>query len=286
MTTSSSLNPRPVFWQSLAAGGLAGTTVDLLFFPIDTLKTRLQAPQGFVQAGGFRGIYKGVGSVGVGSAPGAAVFFATYDTLKQHSPLPESMVSVTHVCSASLGEVAACLVRVPTEVIKTRAQTSIYGPGQSSLSAARHVLASDGFHGLYRGFGTTIMREIPFTSIQFPLYELLKTRLSVYTRRKPLYPHEAAVCGSIAGGIAAATTTPLDVLKTRVMLDMRALGAQSTTMPSIATRFRSIYVNEGPSALFAGVLPRTIWISAGGAVFLGVYEWAIGGLTINVASLP
>lgn len=52
------------------AGGLAGTSVDLLFFPIDTVKTRLQSAQGFAKAGGFRGIYKGVGSVIVGSAPG------------------------------------------------------------------------------------------------------------------------------------------------------------------------------------------------------------------------
>ncbi|KAF7293038.1 hypothetical protein MIND_01203200 [Mycena indigotica] len=279
MSTSPSLNRRPTFWQSLIAGGLSGTAVDLLFFPIDTLKTRLQAPQGFIRAGGLKGIYKGVGSVGVGSAPGAALFFATYDTLKQRSPLPESMASVTHMCAASVGEVAACLVRVPTEVIKTRAQTSSYGPGQSSFSAAQHILASDGFRGFYRGFGITIMREIPFTSIQFPLYELLKAKLSIYTGRKPLYPHEAAVCGSIAGGVAAATTTPLDVLKTRVMLDMRALGDRSSALPSLLTRFRTIYKTEGPSALFAGVLPRTLWISAGGAVFLGVYEWAIGGLT-------
>ena len=52
------------------AGGLAGTSVDLLFFPIDTVKTRLQSVQGFAKAGGFGGIYKGVGSVIVGSAPG------------------------------------------------------------------------------------------------------------------------------------------------------------------------------------------------------------------------
>ena len=52
------------------AGGAAGTAVDLLFFPIDTVKTRLQSAQGFVKAGGFNGIYKGIGSVVVGSAPG------------------------------------------------------------------------------------------------------------------------------------------------------------------------------------------------------------------------
>jgi len=56
--------------DGLQAGGFAGTAVDLLFFPIDTIKTRLQSVQGFAQAGGFRGVYKGVGSVVVGSAPG------------------------------------------------------------------------------------------------------------------------------------------------------------------------------------------------------------------------
>ena len=56
------------------AGGLAGTSVDLLFFPIDTVKTRLQSAQGFAKAGGFGGIYKGVGSVIVGSAPGGVYF--------------------------------------------------------------------------------------------------------------------------------------------------------------------------------------------------------------------
>ncbi|KAJ7133430.1 mitochondrial carrier domain-containing protein [Mycena epipterygia] len=272
MTTDS----KPAFLHSLIAGGLAGTAVDLLFFPIDTVKTRLQAPQGFSGAGGFRGIYKGVGSVVIGSAPGAAVFFATYDTLKHNSPLPVHLEPVTHMLSASVAEIAACLVRVPTEVIKTRAQTSAYGPGQSSLTAAKFVLSSDGWRGFYRGFGSTIMREIPFTSIQFPLYELMKSRLSTLTQRKPLYAHEAAVCGSIAGGIAAALTTPLDVLKTRVMLDMR--DPTKEKLPSLPARLRGIYAAEGASALFAGVIPRTLWISAGGAVFLGVYEWAVHGL--------
>lgn len=267
----------PTFYQSLAAGGMAGTAVDLLFFPIDTVKTRLQSSQGFIKAGGFRGVYKGVGSVVVGSAPGAAIFFCTYDTLKRTLPIPTHYAPFTHMIAASVGEVAACLIRVPTEVIKTRMQTSTYGNlGKSSFAAAKLVLEKEGLRGFYRGFGSTIMREIPFTSLQFPMYEFFKLQLSDALDKKPLPAYEAAVCGSVSGGIAAAFTTPLDVLKTRVMLDLRNPAHQQ--LPSLPARFRQIYVTEGVKALFAGVVPRTLWISAGGAVFLGVYEWAVGTL--------
>ncbi|KII90643.1 hypothetical protein PLICRDRAFT_52358 [Plicaturopsis crispa FD-325 SS-3] len=267
----------PAFVESLIAGGVAGTAVDLLFFPIDTIKTRLQSAQGFARAGGFKSVYKGLGSVVVGSAPGAAAFFSTYETMKQNLPLPAHLAPVNHMISASVAEVTACLIRVPTEVIKTRTQTSTYGAlAGSSLSAARLVLSTDGLRGFYRGYMSTIMREIPFTSLQFPLYELLKLHLSKRLHRKPLYAHEAAICGSIAGGTAAALTTPLDVLKTRVMLDLRDPSKQK--LPSLAARLKDIYVLEGPKALFAGVVPRTLWISAGGAVFLGVYEWGVHGL--------
>ncbi|KAG6835546.1 hypothetical protein H0H93_000321 [Arthromyces matolae] len=256
---------------SLVAGGAAGTAVDLLFFPIDTVKTRLQSSHGFVRAGGFNGVYKGVGSVVVGSAPGAAFFFSTYETMKKYSPIPQQFAPLNHMISASVAEVAACLVRVPTEVIKTRTQTMTYGAlGKSSFAAAKQVLLNDGWSGFYRGFKITIMREIPFTSLQFPMYELLKAKLALKLNRKPLYAHEAAVCGSIAGGTAAALTTPLDVLKTRVMLDLRDPSKEK--LPSLSRRMKDIYVKEGARTLFSGVVPRTLWISAGGAVFLGVYD--------------
>lgn len=69
----------PPFITALVAGGCAGTSVDVALFPIDTLKTRLQSPQGFIKAGGFRGIYNGLGAAAAGSAPGAALFFSTYE---------------------------------------------------------------------------------------------------------------------------------------------------------------------------------------------------------------
>ena len=70
----------PVDPIAAAAGAFAGVAVDVLLFPIDTIKTRLQAPGGFFANGGWRGIYKGIGSVSAGSAPsGKCVFGYSYN---------------------------------------------------------------------------------------------------------------------------------------------------------------------------------------------------------------
>src|SRR5271154_2383518 len=63
------LDIMPVDPIAAAAGAFAGVAVDVSLFPIDTIKTRLQAPGGFLANGGWRGIYKGIGSVSTGSAP-------------------------------------------------------------------------------------------------------------------------------------------------------------------------------------------------------------------------
>jgi solute carrier family 25 (mitochondrial S-adenosylmethionine transporter), member 26 len=131
---------------------------------------------------------------------------------------PGTSSAITHMMAASAGELAACIIRVPTEVVKQRAQAMAE---HSSLSAFKSILAAKHesvFRGLYRGFGITIMREIPFTMIQFPLYEAMKRWQAKRTNRTKVNPFEAAVSGCIAGGVGAAFTTPLDVIKTRIML--------------------------------------------------------------------
>lgn len=49
---------------------MAGTAVDVALYPLDTIKTRLQSPEGFMKAGGLRGVYNGLSAAAVGSAPG------------------------------------------------------------------------------------------------------------------------------------------------------------------------------------------------------------------------
>jgi len=281
------------FTQSLLAGALAGTTVDLSLYPLDTLKTRLQSSSGFFASGGLRGVYRGVGSALVGSAPGAALFFVTYDGVKRWMDgvvvgrglglglgMPGRVEPLVHMLAASLGEVAACAVRVPTEVVKQRAQAGLHG---SSLAALGNILGQYGKIGvvgvwreLYRGWRVKVMREVPFTVVQFPLWEALKAWARNRkgglggSGRVDITALESALFGSVAGAVAAGITTPLDVLKTRLMLAREKVSASEM--------LRQILRDSGPRALFAGIGPRMLWISAGGAIFLGSYQLGINAL--------
>jgi solute carrier family 25 (mitochondrial S-adenosylmethionine transporter), member 26 len=211
------------------------------------------------------------------------LFFVTYDGVKRYyasKKLGTAGEAGVHMLAASMGEIAACAVRVPTEVIKQRAQAKQH---PSSLSALTHILGQRKTHGvthvwreLYRGWGITVMREVPFTVIQFPLWEGMK-KWSLRQRQssKPadVTGLEGALFGSISGAIAAGLTTPLDVLKTRMMLSTERVSALGMT--------RRIFAQEGGRVFFSGIGPRTMWISIGGAVFLGSYQWAsnlLGGV--------
>lgn len=218
-------------------------------------------------------MYKGVGSTIVASAPGASLFFLTYEETKARLNAANQTVQVNaagcHMIAASLGEIAACSVRVPAEVIKQRVQTSQHRTSYEALVAIFKNTRGEGvIHGLYRGWGITIMREIPFTAIQFPLYEVLRKQRALYMGQgiEGITPQDGAIAGAIAGGTAAALTTPLDVIKTRIMLHHQS--------ESVTTSVSRIIREEGMSAFWRGIGPRTMWISTGGAVFLGVYELA------------
>ena len=274
MSSSKSERETP-FLVSLVAGGIAGTSVDISLYPIDTLKARLQSPKGFMAAGGFRGVYNGLGAAAIGSAPGAALFFSTYEFLKVriNNQLGDGIdPAVGHCTAASFGEAAACFVRVPTEVIKQNMQIG----GNSLKGTVNMVLAqkesgaflSSSLGGLYRGYGITLMREIPFAFIQFPMYERMKVHWSNY-RGEEVNPVQAALCGSISGGFAAALTTPLDVIKTRLMLGEDKHGIKYKNAADV---FGRVMREEGWKTLFSGIQPRVMWISIGGFVFFGAFE--------------
>lgn len=128
------------------------------------------------------------------------------------------------ICSKVAG-----LVRVPVEVLKQRRQ---------ALLANSYPVAL-GIRTLYRGYGSTILRDVPFGFLQMPLWEYLKL---CWKRRKgrDCTPFEGATCGALSVTVSAAVTTPLDVIKTRIML---AHASQKKVY--ILTTMKQVYREKG-----------------------------------------
>jgi len=246
------------FTTSLCAGAIAGLSVDCTLYPLDTLRARLQAPAGFVAAGGFSSLYRGIGVALVGSAPCSAIFFGTFEAVKvpvgrlMDSTLGFQSQASTNAIAAVIGELAASSFRAPVEMYKQRLQTHTVTHRTSFLV----------------GWKATLVRDLPFSTVQYPLYHLVKGSFGD-SKQRPLDPWQAALCGCATSAIAATLTTPLDLAQTRLMLDTTDTGPKS-----VSGMLWKIYASEGVPGLFAGVVPRTLWMGLGGLVFLGSYEQA------------
>ncbi|KAG5197603.1 hypothetical protein JEQ12_008332 [Ovis aries] len=179
----------------------------------------------------------------------AAAFFVTYEYVKWilNTDASSYLMPVTHMLAASAGEVVACLIRVPSEVVKQRAQVSA---SSGTFRIFSNILCQEGIQGLYRGYKSTVLREIPFSLVQFPLWESLKALWS-WRQGHVVDCWQSAVCGAFAGGFAAAVTTPLDVAKTRIML---AKAGSSTASGNILSALHAVWRTQGLSGRADAVL--------------------------------
>ncbi|KAK6363766.1 hypothetical protein TWF730_001182 [Orbilia blumenaviensis] len=269
----------------ILAGATAAFAIDLIIYPLDTVKTRLQASSEWT--GGrralFKGAYQGVGSIILATLPSSATFFLTYNFLVKNlssTLLPsdrrpsQAFQSAIHALSSAIAETASCAILTPAEVIKQNAQIvspTSQATTSSSLMAFRALLKEP--KSLFRGYSALVSRNLPFTAMQFPLYEEMKRR--IYEKKGITQPSllqvgiVTAISAGSAGSFAATITTPLDVIKTRMMLLKRDGKRNSASMLETAN---SILRNEGPKAIWKGGSIRAVWTFLGSGLYLGTFE--------------
>ncbi|CAF9909483.1 hypothetical protein IMSHALPRED_008376 [Imshaugia aleurites] len=310
----------------LIAGAFAAFTVDVLVYPLDTIKTRLQSPDykrlytksstNALPRSLFRGLYQGIGSVILATIPSSGAFFTTYEGTKSilsHTSLP---TPITHSVASSAGELVSCFILTPAEVLKQNAQMVSHpqrSPSSNKIFEGNAtILALRKFNSptqLWRGYTALAGRNLPFTAMQFPMFEHLRTSIQTYRKRKGIATGSmweaalvTAVSAALAGSVAAVITTPIDVVKTRIMLSaadsdqprgetqqkaVKAIEAQGRDAKAEIEKAqqaarggragglavgREIWRTEGVKGLFRGGALRGVWTALGSGLYLGVYE--------------
>ncbi|KAI8084663.1 mitochondrial carrier domain-containing protein [Halteromyces radiatus] len=321
----------PPYFDTIIAGGVGGSAADFAMHSVDTVKTRLQgqphhrAPKYYnmVQSyrtilkeeGVLRGLYAGITPAMLGSVPGTLIYFSIYEFTKRNltaNHVPEVM---SHLAAGSLGDLAASVVYVPSEVLKTRMQLQgrynnphfVSGYNyRNTWHAAKVIVQYDGWGALFHGFKATILRDVPYSAIQFACYE----RFKKIAQQNCVEPGQQLplgidlLTGSFAGGIAGAVTTPLDVMKTLLQTQQSGSKKSSTTASTsinkvtttatitsssaLSTTTTTIhqpkhysgimegliwnYKHQGIGGLFRGIGPRVFWTSLQSAIMFVIYE--------------
>ncbi|KAG8625938.1 hypothetical protein KVT40_006339 [Elsinoe batatas] len=233
------------------AGAFAAFSVDLLVYPLDTLKTRIQSPEYkklFLNAGTntvnkaalFRGLYQGLGSVIIATLPSSGAFFTTYEGTKHLlSTTPLLPQPLIHATASSLAELVSCAILTPAEVIKQNAQM-VSTPSSTSATLQTISRFRSNPLALWRGYTALAGRNLPFTALQFPLFERLKHYLRERRDAQGKLSNSileagtiTAISAGLAGSLAAVVTTPVDVVKTRIMLAAAEGAAEAASkLPS------------------------------------------------------
>lgn len=237
--------------------------------------------------------------------PSAGAFFTTYEALKfglQEWIPPNSTVfvpqSAVHAVASGGAELVSCAILTPAEVIKQNAQVvdrDSMGRRASPTAYVFKKFRTQPFQ-LWRGYTALAARNLPFTALQFPIFEKLKIYFMEKRKARKggepvegIFERATITAGSaaIAGSGSAWITTPIDVVKTRIML---AASEESTkpkhdpNNPSWLTHgaagarksgftvAQEVLKKEGIKGLFRGAALRGGWTALGSGLYLGSYE--------------
>lgn len=227
------------------------------------------------QSKGILGFYSGVSAVIVGSTASSAVYFGTCEfgksILSKFQSYPSVLIPPT---AGAMGNIVSSAIMVPKELITQRMQAGAKG---RSWEVLLRVLEKDGILGLYAGYSATLLRNLPAGVLSYSSFEYLKAAVLSRTKNSHLEPLQSVFCGALAGAISASITTPLDVVKTRLMTQghVEAINKVSAAMYSgVSSTVKQVLKEEGWIGLTRGMGPRVLHSACFSALGYFAFETA------------
>ncbi|XP_028320149.1 mitochondrial uncoupling protein 2-like [Gouania willdenowi] len=294
MTGASSTDLTPSVCVKVFSAGTAGCVADLVTFPLDTAKVRLQVQgesglssrsQGvkyrgvfgtictIVKTEGPRGLYSGLVAGLHRQMCFASVRVGMYDTMKDfYARGSQNPGIVARLLAGSTTGAMAVAFAQPTDVVKVRFQAQARLPESGSLKrysgtieAYRTITRDEGIRGLWKGCLPNIVRNAIVNCSELVTYDIIKELILNYNLMTDNMPcHFTA--GFAAGFCTTIMASPVDVVKTRYMNSVP--GQYSSAINCALT----MQVNEGPKAFYKGFMPSFLRLGSWNIVMFVSYE--------------
>jgi solute carrier family 25 protein 39/40 len=242
---------------------------------------------------GLRGIYAGLFPTLLMAVPNTVLYFSAYDEFIYWLRKRSNDASWAPLVAGGSARFLASSITAPLEALRTRQAAA----GQSAITLGlvgdlQRIIRNEGLGSLYRGWRPTMWRDVPFSAIYWLCIEEMKANLLTRLDHSPSRSEQTGISfisGATAGLIAAACTTPFDVVKTRhqvanmqlaeTIVDSSCLhdGASAyrapTTTQGTFSALREIAKKEGIAALWTGNQARMLKVAPACAIMISTYEF-------------
>ncbi|XAR67597.1 hypothetical protein NMG60_11002417 [Bertholletia excelsa] len=175
----------------------------------------------------------------------------------------------------------------PAVLLKTRQQVA--RSHISCFRSAYSIIHLEGFRGLYRGFGTSLMGTIPARALYMAALEVTKSNVGTTAVKLGLPEPSAATIANAAAGLSAAIAaqlvwTPVDVVSQRLMVqgtenpkfhkNLGNLSASSSKYLGGIDAFWKVLNMDGPRGLYRGFGISMLTYAPSNAVWWASYSVA------------
>ncbi|CAE7476028.1 ucpB [Symbiodinium pilosum] len=227
--------------QQICLAGISNAIAACFTNPVDVIKVRVQlagvsqitscnaqtvasAGRKLLQQEGLRGLQRGLQPSVLRELSYSGMRMGLYEPVRetlaglgqQERRQTTSPLAVKITAGAITGAVGSIIAN-PFDLLKVRMQGGDPHQAQASVRSAVYAMIQDaGVRGLWRGAGPTVQRATLLTASQVPSYDHAKhTLLDLGFVREGYLCHFA--CSMLAGVVAAAVTSPVDLAKSRIM---------------------------------------------------------------------
>jgi solute carrier family 25 (adenine nucleotide translocator) protein 4/5/6/31 len=207
--------------------------------------------------------------------PTQALNFAFKDTYKKifcpYNPKTEFWkFFFGNLASGGAAGATSLMVVYPLDFARTRLAADVGKTGAERqftglVDCLTKVYKSDGYKGLYQGFGVSVLGIIAYRACYFGGYDTLKRVLFQEGKTSILFKFLVAQVVTAASGLVS---YPLDTVRRRLMMQS---GGKTIMYNGTMDCFAKIYKNEGGKAFFKGALSN-IFRGMGASLVLVLYD--------------